>query len=139
MPVSKKPNKKTAKAIEPGNAGLRLAMPDRQGVKGATSEKAKSEKPALQAKSWRGVLLLGLLAVCYIGAGFLVFYDLSLAMKLVPLLAGVAFVVSGIIWLRIAFIDESAGVWIWGAIGAVIMLLIGLLNLARFAAGFWPH
>jgi len=88
---------------------------------------------AFQCKGWGKFLIWALLGVLYIVAGFITFENPLFAAVILTLLLGAALVASGIVRIFLAFSMKRESPWIWVLLSSLIMLVLGVLILAR-----WP-
>ncbi|MDP3270169.1 MAG: HdeD family acid-resistance protein [Legionella sp.] len=91
-----------------------------------------------QHKEWKGIIWQALIAVLYIAAGCVVFYDPTLASALfTAILAGILIVI-GLTRIIMAFtLKESKG-WLWLLLAGITAIVLGVLIMMHWPmSGFW--
>ncbi len=88
---------------------------------------------AFEVRSWGSFILIVILGILFIVAGYLTIQNPLLAATALTLALGASLVASGIVRMIMAFSLGEGGPWIWVLLSGVITLLLGLIILAR-----WP-
>lgn len=89
-------------------------------------------------REWKGIMWQSLIAVLYIVAGCVVFYDPFLASTLITaLLAGVLIVI-GLTRIFMAFALKDSKGWIWLLLAGITAMILGVLILMQWPiSGLW--
>ncbi len=89
-------------------------------------------------REWKGIIWQSLIAVLYIVAGCVVFYDPFLASTLITAaLAGVLIVI-GLTRILMAFALKDSKGWIWLLLAGITAIILGVLILMQWPiSGLW--
>jgi uncharacterized membrane protein HdeD (DUF308 family) len=89
-------------------------------------------------REWRGIIWHTLIAILYIAAGVLVFYDPFLASTLITGLLACTLIVIGITRVFMVIALKEAKGWIWLLLAGITAIILGILILMQWpASGLW--
>lgn len=91
-----------------------------------------------QHREWKGMIWQSLIAVLYIAAGCIVFYDPFLASTFITaILAGVLIVI-GLTRIIMAFALKRANGWAWLLLAGITAIILGVLIILQWPmSGLW--
>ncbi|KTD52805.1 HdeD family acid-resistance protein [Legionella quateirensis] len=89
-------------------------------------------------KEWKGIIWQALIAVLYIAAGCLVFYDPFLASTLITGILAAVLIVIGFTRIIMALVLRESKGWGWLLLAGITAIILGVLILAQWPiSGLW--
>jgi uncharacterized membrane protein HdeD (DUF308 family) len=89
-------------------------------------------------REWKGIIWQSLIAILYIVAGCVVFYDPFLASTLITALLAGLLIVIGLTRIVMAFSLKDAKGWIWLLLAGITAMILGVLILMQWPiSGLW--
>ncbi len=89
-------------------------------------------------KEWKGIIWQALIAVLYIAAGCIVFYDPFLASTLITAILASVLIVIGFTRMIMAFALKDSSGWGWLLLAGITAIILGVLILAQWPiSGLW--
>lgn len=89
-------------------------------------------------KEWKGIIWQALIAVLYIAAGCLVFYDPFLALTLITGILAAVLIVIGVTRIIMAVALKDSKGWGWLMLAGITAIILGVLILAQWPiSGLW--
>ena len=89
-------------------------------------------------KEWKGIIWQALIAVLYIAAGCLVFYDPFLASTLITGILAAVLIVIGFTRIIMALVLRDSKGWGWLLLAGITAIILGVLILAQWPiSGLW--
>ncbi|MCL9685802.1 HdeD family acid-resistance protein [Legionella maioricensis] len=89
-------------------------------------------------REWKGIIWQSLIAVLYIVAGGVVFYDPFLASTLITALLAGLLIVIGLTRIIMAFALKDSKGWLWLLLAGITAMILGVLILMQWPiSGLW--
>ena len=89
-------------------------------------------------REWKGIIWQSLIAILYIVAGCVVFYDPFLASTLITALLAGLLIVIGLTRIIMAFSLKDSKGWIWLLLAGITAMILGALILMQWpVSGLW--
>lgn len=93
---------------------------------------------AFKCKGWKGTLINVLIGLIYLATGLIIAIDPLRAAVVLTFLLGIVLIVVGVLRIGVAFQHKGTKGWIWGLVGGILSILLGLLVLSGWpVSGIW--
>ncbi|CEG55798.1 HdeD family acid-resistance protein [Legionella fallonii] len=89
-------------------------------------------------RDWKGIIWQSLIAILYIVAGSIIFYDPFLASTLITAILAGLLIVIGVTRIIMAFALKDSTGWIWLLLAGITAIILGILILIQWPiSGLW--